>query len=59
MENNFDFLDSYNATQDIPDPRDITTDDLELLGASQIPDFVHHKNTPILSQGAIGACTIF
>lgn len=59
MENNFDFLDSYNATQDIPDPRDITTDDLELLGASQIPDFVHYKNTPILSQGQIGACTIF
>jgi hypothetical protein len=59
MDNKFDFLDTYSGSIDLPDSRDITVEDLELLGTSEIPDVVHYKNTPILSQGAIGACTIF
>ena len=59
MDNNFDFLDQYSASIDIPDSRDITADDLELLGSAEIPDKIQFANTPILSQGQIGACTIF
>lgn len=59
MKTNFEFLDSYSASYDIPDSRDITADDLDLLGSAEIPDKMQYSNTPILSQGSIGACTIF
>jgi len=59
MDNKFDFLDTYSGSIDLPDSRDITEDEMELIGAAQIPDKMQFANTPILSQGAIGACTIF
>lgn len=59
MENNFNFLDTYSASKDLPDSRDITADDLDLLGSAEIPEKMQFANTPILSQGQIGACTVF
>lgn len=52
-------LENYNGCIDVPDSRDITVEDLELLGASDYPESMHHANTPILNQGSIGACTVF
>lgn len=52
-------FDNYHGCLDIPDSRDITVEELELLGASELPIKVKFENTPILSQGQIGACTVF
>lgn len=54
-------FDQYNAGVDIPDSRDIGIEDLGMgiVDISKVPRKVHYKNTPILNQGNIGACTVF
>ncbi|MFA9263172.1 MAG: hypothetical protein ACEQSB_07605, partial [Undibacterium sp.] len=61
MENNFDFLDKYNASIDLPDSRDITVEELGMSfeNAAAFPSVLLHAKTPLLNQGSIGACTIF
>lgn len=57
----FDF-ENYNAGIDIPDPRDITLEDIgrgNTTLPTTLPRKIHHFKTPILSQGNIGACTVF
>ena len=52
-------FENYNGCIDIPDDRDITVEELDLLGSAQYPESMLHANTPILNQGSIWACTVF
>lgn len=52
-------FENYHGCLDLPDSRDITAEELDLLGTSELPEKVQFANTPILSQGNIGACTVF
>lgn len=54
-------FENYNAGIDIQDSRDITIEELGMgtINLSGIPRKVHHYKTLILSQGNIGACTVF
>jgi Papain family cysteine protease len=54
-------FDQYNAGIDLPDSRDIGIEEIGMgiIDISKVPRKVHYKNTPILNQGSIGACTVF
>lgn len=54
-------FENYNAGTDAPDSRDITLEEIgqSAINISGIPRKVHLFKTSILSQGNIGACTVF
>ena len=53
-------IDIYNACQDLPDSRDITSEQLfGALAVVTLPKKVIHDKTPPLDQGNRGACTVF
>jgi hypothetical protein len=54
-------FEQYNAGIDIPDSRDIGIEELGMgvIDISTVPRIVSYKNTPLLNQGNIGACTVF
>lgn len=50
----------YNAGFDSPDSRDYIAEDLfGAIPQIQLPTRVVLDQTPVLNQGAIGACTVF